>query len=356
MDIDRFAEGYEIHPRKQEHMPDKVWDSVNKSIIDPSTKWSLVFSRIVTGYLNDTPSDPTKTMDAFKTYTNDRVANYLDSATKETERAALHASKLAKDLNAMHFHAMNQPMAVNWLNLIDADDRAPESYMSLLSMQAKLAIQAMRLVESRHEYLQEMLEMAPDFSKQDAYLDRSFAGRITEVDAAITLVELAKLRLDRYDEHLVPLPAPSTYEQYVGKASDFLLFDTVARQAIGIQVKTRLQPTSKYNRKYVSFIDGVEDLGNYRLIDYEETPGTYYKEVIPGLISADLILNNEAISSKGMLDYVGEFKGFYGQTLHAQDVAKTLAPHISYKYRAEKAARKIEPRLIEALHRNETEV
>lgn len=355
MDINQFGDGFDMDPHRQEGMPDKAPNPARRSIADHSAKWSAFFSRIVTEYLEGSSGRVHQTQREFDHYISEPTARFLDGALRQYEESAFYNKKLTDKVNEMHFHTLNQPMAPNWLHLIHPGDKPPEQHIALVSMQSKLAIQAMRLTKSRYDYSEKQREanqQSPFLPPVENHLDQSFVGRMTEIDAAIALIELAKLRLDRYDERLVPVPAPLRYERYPGKAVDFLLFDTVARQAIGIQVKTRLHPTSNYDKTYVSFIDGVKDLGNYEDTNYDEGQRRYRNIVRPGLIAADLIMNNHDILKHSMLDNSDQFHGFYGQVLHARNVAQTFFPHLSYINRAEHAARKIESHLISALHRN----
>lgn len=110
------------------------------------------------------------------------------------------------------------------------------------------------------------------------------AGLLSEVDAAVLMFELSKRH-----KWLTVLPAPAAFESAAGRAnSDLLLLDLERREALGVQVKSRVHDTAvakHYLADRVVLIDGSVDLGNTRAV---EVPRRSDPQVVswPGLIAA----------------------------------------------------------------------
>ncbi|MEN2740860.1 hypothetical protein ABCS02_23970 [Microbacterium sp. X-17] len=110
------------------------------------------------------------------------------------------------------------------------------------------------------------------------------AGMLTEFDTAVLLLELAK-------QHpwLVVLPAPAAFEAAAGRANaDLVLLDLERREALGVQVKTRIRDPRvvlHYRGDRVVLVDGWTDLGNTRLVEIARRSDQRLVSW-PGLISA----------------------------------------------------------------------
>ena len=350
MDADRFAKGFERNPSDFASLSGKEWRYARDALIDPSIRWSHFFSHVVDDYLTGEKIDNVDTKHNIGLYTGDTTRHLLANIAEVTEQASVYRPALVRHLNRMNFHTMNQDMGPSWLHLIDPEAHPPLEYIHLAAIQARLAVRALYLVERRQKLHEAVHAISADQSPESGFLDRSFVGRITEIDAAITLLEVVKQRPFDEVEHLTVLPAPSKYEAFLNRSSDFLLFDTEEWQAHGIQVKTRVHDPSEYDGEFVSFIDGVVDLGNFTVTEHPN--GAVSRDPVPGLIAADYILNSEALSRYNRFTQLREFEGLFGLVYHAKTVAQTFQIHMNYKDRASRAAEKIGERLVAALKDN----
>ena len=353
MDAERFAKGFERDPRDYARLSGKAWRQARDQLIDPPLRWSHFFSHVVDSYLTGDELDYNDVYRNISMYTGDSTRHLLSNVIATTERAAVYRPSLTPYLNQMNFHTINQEMGPAWLHLIDPETYSTLNRVRISAIQARLATKSLHLVEVRRGFYDELLATTPHPSEEQLKPDRSLVGRITEVDAAITLLEMVKQQPASEAEHLVVLPAPSKYEGFPNKASDFLLFDTYEWQAHGVQVKTRVHDPTEYDESFVSFIDGVEDLGNSK--EKIHPSGAVGTQPIPGLIAADFILHSQDIGRFSSFSRLPEFKGMFGSIYHAREVAETMKPHLDYPDRAARAARKIGPRLLAALHVNEPE-
>ena len=350
MNAEQFAKGFERSPREYASLRGREWQRARDALIDPSLRWAHLFSHIVDSYLREGVMDFDETRKNIGIYTGNSTHHLLANIIRETEKAAVYQPTLIPHLNRMNFHTINQEMEPVWQYLLDPEGRRPLDYIDLTAMQAKLAVQALRLVETRRQISENFLTVTPEEPLQYNLVDRSFVGRTTEVDATIALLEVIKQLPFGVSENVLVVPAPPKYGSYKDRSSDLLILDIADDQAHGIQVKTRVYDPSHYDKTYVSFIDGVEDLGNYKLKVHSNGAKSRYP--IPGLIAADFLLNNEALHAHSGFARLPEFQGTYGAILHARKVAEPMRDHMEYTDRAARAAEKIAPRIIAALNRN----
>ena len=348
MDAEQFAKGFERDPRDYAKLSGQAWRSARDELIDPPIRWSHFFSHLMDGYLTGNSVDIDDANKNIGLYTGNSTRHLLRNITETTERATFYKPALAPHLNRMNFHTMNQEMGDSWRHLLDPEANKPLDYINLVAVQTRLAVHALRLVETRRRFYDDLMMQEPAATHDEMTLDQSFVGRITEIDAAITLLQVVKtLPIDEV-EHLTVLPAPGKYEGYKGKSSDFLMIDTEQWQAHGIQVKTRVWNPADYDPAYVSFIDGTVDLGNYKEKDLPD--GRVKRQAVPGLISADYLLHDEDIARYSSFSRIPEFSGLFGPIYHARETARTMQVHMDGSQRVAKAAAVIGPRLLQALH------
>jgi len=352
MDAERFAKGFERPPRDYASLSGREWKRARDALVDPSIRWSHFFSHLVDDYFTGGKLDTESAEQDIGLYTGNSTRHLLTNIVEATESATVYRPTLAHNLNSMNFHTMNQEMGASWLHLINPKEHPPLDYIHLTAIQARLAVRALGLVERRRKLYDEALAASSRQFPKNALLDQSFVGRITEIDAAITLLQVVKQRPFDEVDRLMVLPAPSKYEAASNKRSDFLLINTQELQAHGVQVKTRVHDydASEYDEAFVSFVDGVEDLGNYKI--KERANGFGSRQPVPGLIAADFILHGEGLSRHSAFSRLAEFKGTYGAIYHAKEVAETMQVHMSYTDRVSRAAEKIGDRLIAALKDN----
>jgi len=348
MDAEQFAKGFERDPQEYARLSGKAWRNARDELIDPPIRWSHFFTHLMDGYLTGDSIDIADAEKNIQLYSGNSTRHLLRNITETTEKAAYYKAALTPHLNQMNFHTINQEMGDSWRHLLDPEAHKPLDYINLAAIQARLAVQALRLIETQRGFYTQLLDEKPKPTPDDLMLDRSFVGRITEIDAAVTLLQVVKEQ--PFDEvaNLTILPAPGKYEGHKGKSSDFLMIDTDQWQAHGVQVKTRVWNPNDYDPNYVSFIDGVVDLGNVKEKDLPD--GRVVRQAVPGLISADYLLHNEDVARYSGFTRLPEFSGLFGPIYHARETARSLEVHMDSSDRASKAAANIGPRLLQALH------
>lgn len=344
MQNERFAEAF----KKGGDQPSNFRNTYAKTLLSPAARWAETFSYLVDAHLYDYPTDDIAIEQLLTIYESDLTRQLLRSTIKTGESVAAGRANFSPHLNALNFHTLNQEMSPNWWTLTGVGDRTPPDYLDITRMQTSLSIQGLRAARANrlHQIQPRMSETQSEYD----HLSESLTGQITEIDAAIALLEVAKqLPIDERDD-IVILPSPPKYEGNSRAASDFLIFDTAEKQVRGIQVKTRLRPSSKYDENYVSFIDGVNDLGNYEV---ESAPsGRDRKRAVPGLLAADFILHNEGLTDTPTILRNELFRGLQGQIINAKETARELFPENSEssENRVEWAAEAIGRRILSDLY------
>lgn len=350
MDTGDFARGFERDPSEYANLPAKEWKLARDTLIDPAVRWSHFFSRVVEGYFMDDVEDVDDVKKTIRMYNSTTNRHMLRNIDETAQSIALHRPKLVRQINPLNFHTMNQEMEPYWMRLIDPETHSAPDYIDLSVMQTRLALQALRLVELRSDFQEKSLTIELEDEEDRNLLDNSFVGRITEIDAAMTLLEVVKQQPIDEKDNLVIIPGPPKYEGHGDRASDFLLIDPSRRQAHGVQVKTRIWQQGLYDPRYVSMIDGRVDLDN---ISYVPSPdGSIRSQAAPGLISADFILHSDGLQRHSSFSKIDGLSGLFGSILHAKDIARTLEPQLDFTDRVGRAATKIGPRLMEALYAN----
>ena len=348
MNTGDFARGFERDPSEYANLPAKEWKLARDALIDPAVRWSRFFSRVIEGYFINDLEGRDETVKGVNMYTSTTNSHMLRNIDETAQNIALHCPKLVRQINPLNFHTMNQEMGSYWLRLIDPENYSAPDYIDITVMQARLAVQALRLVEFRSGFQQKSPHIELEDEEDRHLLDKSFVGRITEIDAAVTLLEIVKQQPIDEKENLVVVPGPPKYEGHGDRASDFLLIDPSRRQAHGVQVKTRVWQPGAYDPRYVSMIDGRADLQNngYSVAD----DGFLRSESIPGLVSADFMLNSDGLKRHSSFSKIDGLSHLFGPILHAKDIARSLEPHIDFTDRAGRAAANIGSRLLEALY------
>lgn len=293
MHKEQFAEGFSKSPRYIKPVHGLSFYNT-KSLLSPAIHWADTFSFLVDAHLHSDNLDPAAVGQILTMYESDITKQLLRGTIRASEKEALQKPELASHLNGLNFHTLNQEMSANWWTLMGVGEKAPADYMDISRMQANLSIQALRLVQAQKNYRNKDQYLLDP--KAEHPFDESLTGQITEIDAAITLLEVSKQLPGKDKDGIVVIPSPPHYEGGTPAASDFLIFDTNENQAHGIQVKTRLRGRSKYDENFVSFIDGVSDLGNYQ--DVAMPLGHVKRQVMPGLISADYLLHSEGLKTQ----------------------------------------------------------
>jgi len=357
MNARSFAEGFDNDPINYGSLTNEELRSATRSLMEGPSRWSHYFSHLLSAYLLDDPVDSEDVAQNLQTYTSDLSRQLMHSVTTTVENIAFQYESVVSNTNKLNFHTINQEMAPYWLRLINPDRQPAPDYIDISVMQTKLGVHALQLVRTRQLFYEKTLLLAPEPTEEDLSLDSAFAGRITELEAPMAVLQMLKDQPADTRENLILLPGPGKFESgqsINNRASDFILLDREESQATGIQVKTALRGTRKYDPRFVSFIDGVKDLGNYTI--RQRTDGSTTRRAQPGLLAADFILHAEELQRQSSYSRIDGLQGMFGRILDAKNFAQTLPePSDGLTNRTEAASERIRSRLLYALYENETE-
>ncbi|MBO1901700.1 hypothetical protein J4H92_07000 [Leucobacter weissii] len=232
----------------------------------------------------------------YSAWVNETVA-FIDANLEEVEALIRDDEKLGGLFIAeAGFHRLNGHAQWSWAALIDLDHTLHMHDMLTTRTRFLLATQGLAMSNGRERAV-----------KEDFYFDRELdsprawgIGRGTEIDAYIALLDLS-----RRDPALVVLPAPPQFERLAHRNNaDFIVVDTRARRARGVQVKTsvRAEHRSAYDPARVTLIDGTADLHNTRAMRTNPLSSDRKAVAWPGLISAHFVLELPMKASHGWMD------------------------------------------------------
>ena len=356
MDMSRFAKGFERDdPLDYSARTIQGWKATTRSLMRPATRWSHYFSERLDDYLAEQPIDTENFSHNLQVYTGNSTRQMLQQGAESIRNIAFRYPSIVPYLNELNFHSMNQEMGQYWARLMEPEVFTAPDYIDLTVIQARLSVQALKLVAIRGDFLRQTHRTSPNPREEDLWLDASFVGQTTEHEALIAQLEMLKQQPADARESLVLLPAPIGYDKSpnVHTASDFILVDINEKQALGIQAKTVLRGKNKYDPRYVSLIDGIEDLGNY--LEVKGPTGRIDKKAMPGLLAADFILNNEGLYQESRYARIDGLQDIYDQIQFAKEIAEELLPQDAPTERAATAAEKLWPRIAYALYENDLE-
>lgn len=350
MDIRSFAQGLEQAPLAIPRSEQTEWRYTNDDLMRPVKKWGYFFNNVLENYLTSSPTDQKATEIALEEYTGNANRSLMQNISIAAESVAYIHPDFSRSLNYLNFHTINLEVAPFWRRIITPESE-PISRAELHATQTRLAIAAMRLVASRQEYFERLQDDHSTISDSHLLLDRSFAGRITELDASVALLEMLKQRTQNNGDNthdMVVVPAPPKFETSGARAADLLLLDVRQAQIRGLQVKTGHVNPSDYDLSFVDIINGRTDLDNVQKIN--RYPGISAQIPRPGLLSADFLLNNETLTPLTQASRTKGLEHITGPLEYAKSVAKGFMPGIDYPHRAARAAAKLGARLLNTLY------
>ena len=355
MNMRNFAEGFERDPVNYSSLSSDQWQSASRSLMGPSARWSRFFGQLVDSHLSEQDVDSDEVAASLKIYTSHTGRQLLLNIDDTIRNIAFHNQSLAPHLNHLNFHTVNQEVTPYWKRLVAPEEFPAPDYIDLTVMQTRLAVRALQLVETREALHDMTIQQNPLPSEEELFVDSAYAGRITEVEAMMGVLEVIKNEDIEARDNLVAVPAPIGYDQTPSrdKSSDILLLDIEQRQALGVQVKTTLRGKRHYDQRFVSFIDGVSDLGN--VSSRTLASGKVVQKAHPGLMSIDFILNNEALQRQSAFSRIEGLVDVFGQIRHAKEFAEMRTDKLDYTGRIERAAKIIGPRLLFALYEDTSE-
>ena len=277
MDSKEFAEGYEVRtgPVSVPENPEVA------SAIESSREWATFFDRLMYDYLNDNLDTVQFYETAFRTY-QDWVNSRFDNDRRTINRQALLNPEDKIYASELHFNTLASHTVFAFEQLIRED--IPLRSARITDMQTELAMEAADIARQR-----KLLKFHEDKDDVRSGMVGVYNGQLTEIDTMIILLEIMK---DDPEGKLVAVPAPPQFEssRKKGMNADFIIVDRALKQARGLQSKTRISNnndaliTYEYNR--ITLIDGIFDLGNSQLGNYNSRTGQNIVAA-PGLIAMD---------------------------------------------------------------------
>lgn len=290
MERTEFAAAY----TDTDYTPETINSPEVEELLEAPRYWAGFFDDLMTDYLTGAEINFNQVNQQLVDYIDWWHQDFKSTYTKmvKTVSGAKNPHDSLSLIQELNFHLTAQPMIMMWPKLIsDGEYQIPNR--SLNDIQTLLAIDAADLARDR-----KLLKHTEDKAGARSQLVGILNGQLTEIDTAVTLIELMK---EDPEGALVVVPAPPRYESSTQKRNnaDFLLVDTKLHQVRGIQTKTRLggndekrtSQASQYSRVRITLIDGVADLGNsVGVLVRKTTPHPHTENQIqaaPGLISMD---------------------------------------------------------------------
>ena len=310
--------------------------TLERSLVDVRG-WGRHFSSLMRHRLNDRPVGTYDQLQKLTEYERWNI-DHLDRLVEEVYDAVADDPRAIRYAGELTFHLTNSGMIDQWRSIIYY--RANRTFESAQYRgQTMIAATAIKLLELQDEI--------KDDDKSNKEQRISFIGsQITELDAGIALLELAKTR----KETLAVVPAPPDFEAtYAERNADFLLLDRGEDQIHGIQVKNSLTRPSankiiqQYDPDFITLIDGAIDLGNQVYIDEDGQP-LRFPRTRPGLLSIDQM---QRVSMNSLMH--DRFSERRWEMIEAWNDAKERAS--GRNNFIHQAMKNIEPRIIHGLYK-----
>ncbi|HEY0258657.1 MAG TPA: hypothetical protein VGC18_02290, partial [Lacisediminihabitans sp.] len=176
------------------------------------------------------------------------------------------------------FHHLLQVMHPIWA--YELYGAPPLNALRIRDMQTMIAIGANAMGGVRHQRSVD----SRYFAEYNTPLRRVQNGILTEMDAAVVLLEISRML-----PHITVLAAPPQFERSsTGYNVDFLVLDRRKRRVVGVQVKTTVSRATvdRYDSAGIVLVDGAIDLGNTRSVRLRADSSETTTVPWPGLISA----------------------------------------------------------------------
>jgi hypothetical protein len=289
MDSKLFVSGYRDAPQ-QNH-----WDKESAEIEEIMTgprKWASFFDSQLYELLDgERLRDYFETTDQLDEYRHDWTETQLDPLVKKSQDIAFFDERAKSSVNEMNFHILNKEFVDMWQRALYPDLFPRLSTEQIEMMQTRLAERGASLKDIKDAAVYwQSIESTPKA------LAPAMNGQLTEIDAAIVMLELCK-----QDTEILILPAPPKFESAANKYNsiDFVVIDPTANKTRGVQVKSyidrfesdtisselpqQFKAIRKYDPNYVTMVDGMIDLGNSQMRFSEQWGYTMVPD--PGLIS-----------------------------------------------------------------------
>ena len=348
MDYQSFSEGYQ-QPANHEVFHDSP---ELENLLEGPRKWSSFFGSQLTSYLEgytvDAPEDKKLLANTLNEYYQEYWHFGIAPLAKAADDLLIKSAGKSFEASAeVHYHQMNMALIEMWHELLETGRWHFQRPSRLTEIQTELGIQSAAIIRSRKI-------AKATINDPESEVVSTYNGQLTELDTAITLLEVAKSNPSLYI-----IPGPPQYEAGYNnskRAADFIVIDNEQKAVRGIQSKTRLRPRGsdpehpnsyakfdEYERSFITVIDGFTDLGNSEAGPYK--PGRGYAPIAsPGLIAMDHLQRVD-------LKYYRRNKQlqfFIPEILRAKSIARELSGN--RKSFITQAARQVESKLQQDLY------
>ena len=204
----------------------------------------------------------------------------------------------AHGYNELNFHHLNKHLMSFWIPFSTggwASDK--ERQTALYAAQDFMAINTLEHYMARENLISAAEGTHILFDPQVKPMHDAITGIVQEYDAAIILLDVV-----RRNRNLTVIPAPLQFERTRKRTNvDFIVADFVGRQAVGVQVKSRLrlEDTQAADTDRVVFIDGDTDLGNIKVVRTHRNRSTERVVAWPGIVGVKRINQMKNYGQRG---------------------------------------------------------
>lgn len=243
-----------------------------KQIMTGPREWASFFDKIFYSILEGNTDIDREAIDQQLTiYETEWAGDHLDYLITESQNLAFHDAEATQAVNELNFHILTKKFMPLWHHAWMPEKYPEVTPEGIETVQTRLATRAAELIQVKNSALKwRRIENSPKG------LVSAINGQLTEIDAAIVMLEMQK-----ENPQLMVLPAGPQFESArpSNRSVDFIITDTDTWQSRGIQVKTYIErfedawktsqqedsqkPIRNYDSNYVTLIDGMVDLGNF---------------------------------------------------------------------------------------------
>jgi len=272
MDSRQYVEGYQQPHNRNRFNFDTP--EVRKLMAGPR-EWASFYDVLLTSFLDGDTTDIEYVEEQLDVYEHQWLDPHLEDLIEQSQILGFYDGESASAVNELTFHILTKEFMPIWRHALLPEKYPPLSPEEITVVQTGLATRGVALKQTRVDAIKQQLRKGTS-----RRLAGSLNGQISEIDAAIVMLEMMK-----DNPSLILLPATQHFESamHSGRSTDFVLTDTEVWQSRGIQVKTSIGgfqdpwkrnqeqkrssflPVKRYDDKYITMIDGMVDIGNYAL-------------------------------------------------------------------------------------------
>lgn len=358
MNSRNFSGGYKEILPEVEALPSILTTSPVKRTLAGPREWAQNFDYYAVDALHDNRTVSAHEKPEIERFLEDYTNTETQHVLSDIRNRMLLRSRSNPAFNVavdeLQFHTINRVLADQWRSLLFGDEFAP-SHARISMAQEQLAISGLHLMA--------LSKQLADTARRTGVRSSSHAlaeEHLTEVDAAITLLEYQKIQLAETGENnlvIVPAPYRFRYSQQPERRAQFLVANRALDTVRGVRAQTTLteeEIKQTFDARFVTPIAGTFDLNNF---DIASTPHSDSVQIIPkpGLVSVG-VLTQQAEFSIAAAARETEFstRDSLGALLEAKRIAKEVAmreTQFDFSTRAQNAAQRIGGRITADLKR-----